>query len=299
MSRRARGIIVLVIAVLGAVVLLLYSQSFQTCIYPNTHDYQGNPLQKEYWSVIHLWGWCFTGAIHEYAEVIAAIATIAIAWFTLSRRESTDKLWEAGERQIRAMRQSVFVGAQAAKAAKKQAAVAERSFTELETPFLYPVVIGQVIDDAFKYFERYDHPASPVTPVSPHAEVVIRNYGRTPALLRGETMWLEQRGDTFADPDFDFIFSEQPPDAVLEPGAQSSQPIKPQINPPIDKASHAKLKAEETYLFLRGTIWFADIFGGEWIQTFSLRWDYERRCFRPADAKYNQRKRNPSQHKKS
>jgi hypothetical protein len=31
---------------------------------------------------------------------ITALATIAIAWFTLSLRRSTDKLWDAGERQL-------------------------------------------------------------------------------------------------------------------------------------------------------------------------------------------------------
>ena len=36
---------------------------------------------------------------------ITALATIAIAWFTWSLRRSTDKLWDAGERQIALVRQ--------------------------------------------------------------------------------------------------------------------------------------------------------------------------------------------------
>lgn len=33
--------------------------------------------------------------------VLTALATLAIAWFTLSLRQSTDKLWDAGERQLK------------------------------------------------------------------------------------------------------------------------------------------------------------------------------------------------------
>jgi hypothetical protein len=38
--------------------------------------------------------------------VITAIATAFIAWFTLSLRQSTDKLWDAGERQLKLLGES-------------------------------------------------------------------------------------------------------------------------------------------------------------------------------------------------
>jgi hypothetical protein len=40
-------------------------------------------------------------AFDTYNAVITAIATAFIAWFTLSLRQSTDKLWDAGERQLK------------------------------------------------------------------------------------------------------------------------------------------------------------------------------------------------------
>ena len=40
-------------------------------------------------------------ALNDYNGAITAIATAFIAWFTLSLRRSTDKLWDAGERQLR------------------------------------------------------------------------------------------------------------------------------------------------------------------------------------------------------
>jgi hypothetical protein len=39
-------------------------------------------------------------SLEPYSAFITAIATIFIAWFTLSLRQSTDKLWNAGERQL-------------------------------------------------------------------------------------------------------------------------------------------------------------------------------------------------------
>jgi hypothetical protein len=136
MTRSARGRIVLAVVVAGVVGLTLLSQSFQTCIYANTHDYQDKPLQKDYWSIIRMWGWCFTGALREYAEVLGAVATIAIALFTLALRESTDRLWEAGERQIGALRKATLVSIHSAKAARKQAEVARDEFNATHRPQL-------------------------------------------------------------------------------------------------------------------------------------------------------------------
>ena len=44
-------------------------------------------------------GVAYAGYLFDSAAITAA-ATIAIAWFTLTLRRSTDRLWEAGERQL-------------------------------------------------------------------------------------------------------------------------------------------------------------------------------------------------------
>jgi hypothetical protein len=69
---------------------------------------------------------------------ITAIATIFIVWFTLSLRQSTDKLWDAGERQLallaetsaaqsRDMQASLKVATDSAIAANRSAKVAEEA----------------------------------------------------------------------------------------------------------------------------------------------------------------------------
>jgi hypothetical protein len=40
-------------------------------------------------------------ALNDYNGLITAAATVFIAWFTWSLRQSTDKLWDAGERQLK------------------------------------------------------------------------------------------------------------------------------------------------------------------------------------------------------
>ncbi len=45
-------------------------------------------------------------ALDALNGAITAIATAFIAWFTLSLRQSTDRLWDAGERQIALARDS-------------------------------------------------------------------------------------------------------------------------------------------------------------------------------------------------
>jgi hypothetical protein len=45
-------------------------------------------------------------ALNDYNGLITAVATIFIAWFTLSLRQSTEKLWSAGERQTELTRET-------------------------------------------------------------------------------------------------------------------------------------------------------------------------------------------------
>jgi hypothetical protein len=67
---------------------------------------------------------CEGATLDANGELVTAIATIFIAIFTLTLKQSTDRLWEAGERQIRALRQSVLISIHAAKAARTQAKAA-------------------------------------------------------------------------------------------------------------------------------------------------------------------------------
>src|SRR6202035_1762513 len=45
-------------------------------------------------------GRCAGHVLHDYGEVVTAVATVFIAWFTLTLKRSTDKLWTAGSEAL-------------------------------------------------------------------------------------------------------------------------------------------------------------------------------------------------------
>jgi hypothetical protein len=70
-----------------------------------------------------------------------------IAWFTLSLRQSTDRLWDAGERQLalladtsaaqsRDMEESIKASTASAKAANRSAEVAERALVATDRAWI-------------------------------------------------------------------------------------------------------------------------------------------------------------------
>lgn len=117
-------------------------------------------------------------AIDAYNGVITAIATAFIAWFTLTLRRSTDKLWLAGEKQIEFLRESAESQSremQASIAASQQTANAamlaigsERAWFTVER-----IPVGEASDG--KIGERNFAQAV-------FARVFWKNTGRSPAV---------------------------------------------------------------------------------------------------------------------
>ena len=93
-------------------------------------------------------------AIDAHNGVITALATIAIAWFTLSLKQATDRLWDAGERQLKLAREALV--------ADQRAWLIVTSF-EIEN-----VKIGKIVDGAAS--------------ATVEGIIKISNVGRTPAL---------------------------------------------------------------------------------------------------------------------
>lgn len=81
------------------------------------------------YGVVHLALHEIGAALDAYNGLMTAIATIFIAWFTFSLRRSTDKLWDAGERQIALARET-----SASQGRDMQASIAEalRAATAME-----------------------------------------------------------------------------------------------------------------------------------------------------------------------
>jgi hypothetical protein len=99
---------------------------------------------------------------NSWSVLITAFATIAMGYFTFTLKESTDKLWIAGEKQfthvkkqasqafldrgadlnrlhdqMRIAQQSADAAKRTAEAAAQQAKVTEAALTQLERPYIF------------------------------------------------------------------------------------------------------------------------------------------------------------------
>jgi hypothetical protein len=125
------------------------SQFLPPCmLYPSEQNYN-DPATQYYCATRE--GIIIAGVEFLYdlkPEVWTALFTLAIAIFTLTLKLSTDKLWDAGERQIDLIdnifkKQSIdmvaflFVADTSAKAAEKSAQIAEKALTEIERAFVF------------------------------------------------------------------------------------------------------------------------------------------------------------------
>jgi acetolactate synthase regulatory subunit len=121
---------------------------------------------------------------------ITALATIAIAWFTLSLRRSTDKLWDAGERQLalladtsaaqsRDMEASIFAAQKAADAAHLNA----ESVINSERAFLFLQIQGNNLDAMIAGAAQLDAD-DPYETGAIWVKYAFQNYGRTAAIIK-------------------------------------------------------------------------------------------------------------------
>jgi hypothetical protein len=111
--------LVLIIAVLGLAIFL--SPTFQECIERGASDSRhGKQRDKPTVEAFR----CAVSVIDDNHNLIVAIGTIVLAAFTVSLwsatnqlRRSTDRLWQAGERQIDVARTSAEAAVQSASVA--------------------------------------------------------------------------------------------------------------------------------------------------------------------------------------
>ena len=111
-------------------------------------------------------GW-FLDAI---SPALTALATVAIGAFTFTLYRATDRLWQAGERQIKVAGDAANAAEKAASAAQRSAEVAEDTLTKVQRPYLF---IYDVIGIRPGITEHIDG----------HIPYAVANLGHTPAII--------------------------------------------------------------------------------------------------------------------
>lgn len=158
-----------------------------------TNQYSGKESCASH-NVVYFLVWYIGHWFDVSAAVITAIATGFIAWFTLTLKRSTDRLWEISNRQLSHAEkeakkaaddryvQQTQIAAQiaiaednaeaaqkSAAAAAKQAKSAEDALTQLERPYLFVFGVRGIRQDAEtrEFFVEY----------------TVANYGKMPAII--------------------------------------------------------------------------------------------------------------------
>ena len=123
---------------------------------------------------------------------ITALATIAIAWFTLTLKRSTDKLWDAGERQLKLatktsaaessdMKASIAVAKKGAEAALKSA----DALISAERAHLFVSVVDNNIPDIVGPAQRYIADSNLEKELdTPGVGYSFKNFGKTHATIK-------------------------------------------------------------------------------------------------------------------
>jgi hypothetical protein len=277
-SKHSRQILVssLVLALVGfSTYAATFSGSFRKCVSHRLTDYRREE-GRQFFPTGEVLLVCEGVTLDENGELVTALATVALVI-------STILLWIATREADRTNRIS-------ANAAKAAAEIAERSLTDLEGPFLFPVILTNDIFSLLRPFRVYDHFSSPHNPARPTIEFTFKNYGRTPALpLNMSAVFFigdgnDRRGDPLGN---SFII-----ETLIGPGDSAAVTIERNMQDTIDTwDDYRTVMAGTSRIFFKGAILFSDIFGNRYEQTFCLSWSPIRDGFVVWNPQMNRRRR--------
>ena len=215
------------------------------------------------------------------------------AFWTKSQADWTERQYYLGIVGLFAVAASLFFTGWAAVAAAHAAKSADASVrlqTDLESPFVYPVIKGNPLPDIYGKLANQDNPRSPFTTTNPVVHCALRNHGRTPALLQFAivdlahyTMMPEEMPIT-RPPNF-----AVPP--ILGPDTESTQLQAARIAIPLDREALESIAARTSFLFLFGEIHFGSVDGTAFRQIFCMAYDRQARTFTPWHPRLNQRQK--------
>jgi hypothetical protein len=193
--RRLRNIaraVILSVVVLGLAVLIVgTSKSFQGCIDEGKHHAGGQDFEKSIAglaSLVSIYRDCTGEFLHKNGEAVTAAFTIVLAISTIFLWRATERLFQAGERQIEFLRAS-------SERQVRDTEIVERAYLTVEARGMEP---GIDRDDRI------------------HGIIAIRNVGHLPAR---NVSWFVTTKSDLTDEGFP-IDPIEPRTGVLHPGAE-------------------------------------------------------------------------------
>jgi hypothetical protein len=248
--------------VLAIAVWIRWWASWNFALEHQIHTCKQTPDDCGSYNIIFFSAWQLASALNHWSTLIAAAATVAIACFTLTLKRSTDRLWDASERQLEHARIQSSSEQTDRLLELKQI---EEQVRALRGGARATRELVEVSNDTERRELRAYVLVSGARVRSPHhatlrrAELTIRNFGKTPA--HNLRFWM---GAGVREFPLTSIL-EEPPDSmrlsndVLPPGRPSVMAVPVRhgmpdleigliIRPPIEATSAIYLFGRITYL---------------------------------------------------
>jgi hypothetical protein len=221
--------------------------------------------------------WHLREALNSYSGAIAALATIAIAAFTWTLWRSTDKLWKSAERQfqhvkqkefqafldrgddIKRLREQINIARENAEAGKLNA----QALIEVERAHLFIIIRSDNVHTATRGVRLYGGPNSAsmhnAQIMPPELEFVIRNTGRSTAVMRAVSYQLVQANAE--NTQWDFVFRDTIVNPVVLADSETEPPTACRLQRIWTIRDGSDAVVDETRpLFFFGFVTFSDTF---------------------------------------
>jgi hypothetical protein len=182
-----------------------------------------------------------------------------------------------------------LVTGKAASAAKNAAELTERTITDFESPFVFPVLITNTVWESLRLLEEATEPSNVVSPVvSPNVSFTLKNFGRTPALLQrvSAVLYCGEIDEAHND-----IAAERVAELMLEPQGSLIKPLEREMKQPLGRELIEPIKTANARIYLRGRVLIMDVQGHGFEQLFCFAWDPETGAFVPWGPHRNRRRR--------
>jgi hypothetical protein len=222
--------------------------------------------------------------LNYYGALITALATVAIAGFTYTLKRSTDRLWEAGKKQLEhakneamtaafnrigeaaRLNEQVNIARQSAEAAKQAAdaaVAAERArfYVVLDHNFL------ECINRAAAWDGPIDQEERPLPmDAQPMAGIRFKNYGKTPGIVIEVTTGIAY-SETAPDPVWDVkVVNEN-----IIAADELTEKFGTIINGQMTMAQAKKVRSGGGNIWVFGSVDYDDVFGERQTHRFFQR----------------------------
>ncbi len=226
----------------------------------------GQPDSCSYWDAVTAFFLNLVGWLDLHNGIVAALAGIAVAWFTYALRVSTEKLWSEATFQRKIGRRSTYANLIAARAAKKSA----DAITTLERAYVYPSDIADNLGGAvnIRVYDPDDERA--VFNMNIIVDLSFKNLGKTPAHLESGFIGLqfldilgEDQKVYSADMEFNYALG----------ASEETSKIRFDFSPEFTVLANRQIRDGAARVVLNGHIFYRDIWDKPHISV--VRFEYK------------------------